>query len=101
MGQASEISVFIILCMLYIIRQLMGYRVSCLVVSQVGPPLSLYIVGVDVPEPFTPVPDSNSSTLWGLGGSGLWGYRMCGLTSHASGAKRTMSRKLALKLFTN
>ena len=54
-------------------------------------PLSLYIVGVDVPEPFMPVPDSNSSTLWGLGGSGLRGYRMCGLTSHASGAKRTMS----------
>ena len=36
-------------------------------------PPFLVIVGVDVPEPSMPVPDGKSSTLWGLGGSGLWG----------------------------
>ena len=37
-------------------------------------PPFLVIVGVDVPEPSMPVPDGKSSTLWGLGGSGLRSY---------------------------
>ena len=64
--------------MLYIVRQLMSGRLTCLMASQVGPPPFLVFVGVDVPEPSIPVPDSKSSTIWGQGGSDLRNYRIVG-----------------------
>ena len=54
-----------------IVQQLMGCRVTCLVVSQFGPPFPC-IVGVDVPEPSMPVPVCKSSTY------GDWEDPACG-----------------------
>ena len=68
-----EIFVFIIMCVVYrmAVDELWGLMFGGFT-SRIPP--FLVIVGVDVPEPSMPVPDGKSSTLWGLGGSGVRSY---------------------------